>query len=131
MIPNSEHIMQPGSHRPCLTLAFECVFNVFRSWFGLPSTLEVSTLVAHMQARQYADLDFLYRPELAIHAGETKRTARNGNVRGTRAAQHALNLGPRKRWISGVLPIFSVDYIHYDYRNVQAPVQKSYPANLS
>ena len=84
-----------------------------------------------MQARQYADLDFLYRPALAINAGETKRTAKYGIVRGTRAAQYALNLGPWKRWISGVLPIFSVEYIHYDYRNVQAPVQKSYPANLT
>ena len=114
--------MQPGSHRPCLTSAFERVFHLFRRWFGLPSTPEVSILVAHMQAWHEADLDSLCKPTLANHVKETKLIIRNGNVLGTRAAQLILNSESRRRSISGVLLIFSVDFIYFDYQNVPASV---------
>ena len=130
MIPSSEYAVQPGSHKPCLTLVFERVFYLFRRWFGPPSRLEISVLATRMQAWQKEDLDFFCRPALANHVKETKQTARNGNVCGTRAAQYILNSGSRGRPISGVLPIFNVDFIHLDYQNVPASVQKSYPANL-
>ena len=131
MIPTLDYAVQPGSQRPCCALAFEGAFLFYNSWCRLPSRPEVSLSVTPMQTWHKAGLDFLCRLALTNRVKATKLIPRIDNVNGTRAAQRILNSESRRSTDSGVLPIFSVDFMHFNHQNVPASVYKSYTAKTA